>query len=129
MQGVLAPYLWLFTLVYIDNIVVFSKSWEEHLVHLDSVLGAIAKAGITLSPVKCFVGYSSILLLGQKVSCLGFSTHAEKVAAIIELERPAHISDLQKFLGMCVYFSQYIPFYAYIVTPLFELLKKGVKFV
>jgi hypothetical protein len=48
MQGVLAPFLWLFTLVYIDNIVVFSKSWEEHLVHLDQVLGAIAKAGITL---------------------------------------------------------------------------------
>jgi hypothetical protein len=129
MQGVLAPYLWLFTLVYIDDIVVFSKSWEEHLVHLDNVLGAIAKAGITLSPAKCFVGYSSILLLGQKVSRLGFPTHAEKVAAIIELERPMHVSDLQKFLGMCVYFSQYIPFYAYIITLLFELLKKGVKFV
>jgi hypothetical protein len=53
----------------------------------------------------------------------------EKVAAILELECPTHVSDLQKFLGMCVYFSQYIPFYAYIVTPLFELLKKGVKFM
>jgi hypothetical protein len=50
MQGVLAPFLWLFTLVYIDDIVVFSKSWEEHLGHLDKVLGAIASAGITLSP-------------------------------------------------------------------------------
>jgi hypothetical protein len=128
MQGVLAPYLWLFTLVYIDDIVVFSKSWEEHLIHLDKVLGAIAKAGITLSPPKCFVGYSSILLLGQKVSRLGLSTHKEKVAAIQELARPTHVSDLQKFLGMCVYFAAYIPFYAFIATPLFALLKKGVKF-
>jgi hypothetical protein len=63
------------------------------------------------------------------VSRLGLSTHAEKVSAIVELERPKHVSDLQKFLGMCVYFSQYIPFYAYIVTSLFELLKKGMKFV
>jgi hypothetical protein len=104
MQGVLALYLWLFMLVYIDNIMVFSKSWDEHLVHLDKVLGAISKAGITLSPPKCFVGYSSILLLGQKVSCLGLSTHKEKVATIQDLARPMHVSDLQKWA--CVSTSQ-----------------------
>jgi len=68
MQSILAPYLWLFMLVYIDDIIIFSKSWEEHLVHLDKVLGAIAKVGVTLSPLKCFIGFLSILLLGQKVS-------------------------------------------------------------
>ena len=127
MQGILAPYLWLFTLVYIDDIVVFSKSWDEHLNHLDLVLGAIAKAGVTLSPSKCFIGYSSILLLGQKVSRLGLSTHREKVQAILDLERPKSVAELQKFLGMVVYFSQYIPYYSFIAAPLFALLKKGVK--
>jgi hypothetical protein len=116
------------SLVYIDDIVIFSKSWEEHLLHLDQMLGAIATAGITLSPPKCFVGYSSILLLGQKVSRLGLSTHREKVAAILDLAMPRHVADLQKFLGMCVYFAAYIPFYVFITTPLFKLLKKGVKF-
>lgn len=129
MQGVLSPYLWLFTLVYIDDIVVYSKSWEEHLVHLDKVLGAIAAAGITLSPAKCFVGYSSILLLGQKVSRLGLSTHQEKVSAIQDIERPKTVNDLQKFLGMVVYFASYIPHYAFIAAPLFGLLKKGVRFI
>jgi hypothetical protein len=71
MQSILAPYLWTITLCYIDDIVVFSKSYEEHLQHLDLVLGAIAEAKLTLSPVKCHLGYSSILLLGQKVSRLG----------------------------------------------------------
>ena len=52
MQGILSPYLWLFCLVYIDDIVVYSKSYEEHIKHLDLVLGAIEKAGITLSPSK-----------------------------------------------------------------------------
>lgn len=127
MQGILAPYLWLFALVYIDDIVVFSKLWEEHLNHLDVVLGAIAKTGVTLAPSKCFIGYSSILLLGQKVSCLGLSTHREKVQAIVDLEHPTSVSDLQKFLGMVVYFSQYIPYYSFIAAPLFALLKKGVK--
>lgn len=50
-----------------DDIVVYSKNWEEHLEHLNRVLGAIAAAGITLSPAKCYIGYLSILLLGQKV--------------------------------------------------------------
>ena len=127
MQGVLSPFLWLFALVYIDDIVIFSKSWEDHLIHLDKVLHAISSAGITLSPPKCFVGYSSILLLGQKVSRLGLSTHREKVAAILDLERPRNASDLQKFLGMVVYFSQYIPFYSFIAAPLFALFRKGAK--
>ncbi|GLB45784.1 putative K02A2.6-like [Lyophyllum shimeji] len=109
MQGMLAPFLWLFTLVYIDDIVIFSSH------------------GITLSPPKCSVGYASILLLGQKVSRLGLSTYQEKVRAIVDLARPRSISDLQKFLGMVVYFSSYIPFYSFIAAPLFALLRKGVK--
>ena len=52
MQGILAPYLWIFCLVYIDDIIIYSKSYEEHLSHLDQVLAAIEKAGITLSPKK-----------------------------------------------------------------------------
>jgi hypothetical protein len=127
MQGVLAPYLWIFTLVYIDDIVVFLKTWEEYLVHLDKVLSTIAAAGITLEPKKCFVGYSSILLLGQKVLRLGLSTHKEKVAAIQELARPTSVLELQKFLGMINYFSTYIPYYTFIAKPLFSLLAKGSK--
>ncbi|TFY50236.1 hypothetical protein EVJ58_g11132 [Rhodofomes roseus] len=127
MQGVLAPYLWLFSLVYIDNIVVYSRSWNEHIDHLDKVLKAVISSGITLSPPKCHFGYTSILLLGQKVSRLGFSTHHEKVRAVQELARPKRVLDLQTFLGMTVYFSTYIPYYSFIVSPLFELLKKDHK--
>src|SRR6266850_6069470 len=71
--------------------------------------------------------YTSILLLGQKVSCLGLSTHTEKVKAIMELATPANIHTLQSFLGMAVYFSHYIPGYALLAAPLFELLKKKAK--
>lgn len=87
-EGVLSPFLWLFALVYIDDIMVFSCNWDDHFTHLDKVLGTIAAAGITLSPPKCFIGYSSILLLGQKVFRLGLSTHKEKVSAILDLEHP-----------------------------------------
>ena len=127
MQSILAPYLWIFCLVYIDDIVIYSKSYEEHLLHLDQVLAAIEKAGITLSPKKCHLFYGSILLLGHKVSRLGLSTHQEKVKAIMELERPKKLSQLQAFLGMVVYFSAFIPYYASICVPLFQLLRKGGK--
>jgi hypothetical protein len=127
MQGILAPYLWIFCLVYIDDIVIYSRSYEEHIEHLDKVLSAIEKSGITLSPVKCHLFYGSILLLGHKVSRLGLSTHKEKVQAIIDLARPRKLTQLQSFLGMAVYFSAFIPFYADICSPLFELLCKGMK--
>lgn len=127
MQGILAPYLWIFALVYIDDIVIFSKSFEDHLAHISLVLKTIEEARITLSPGKCHFGYQSLMLLGQKVSRLGLSTHKEKVDAILQLDDPRNVHDLQIFLGMMVYFSSYIPFYAWIVHPLFQLLKKENK--
>ncbi|KAJ3524491.1 hypothetical protein NM688_g8550 [Phlebia brevispora] len=129
MQGILAPYLWLFCLVYIDDIVVYSKSYEEHINHLDQVLGAIEKAGLTLSPQKCHLFYNSVLLLGHKVSRLGLSTHQEKVRAILELQPPTKLAELQTFLGMVVYFAAFIPYYASIAAPLFQLLRKGAPWV
>jgi hypothetical protein len=125
MQDVLAPFLWIFALVYIDDIVIFSKTFEEHVSHVNQIFGAIAKANLTLSPNKCHIGYQS-LLLGQKVSCLGLSTHKEKADAILQLDTPRNVSELQTFLGMMVYFSAYIPFYSWIAHPFFQLLKKGV---
>lgn len=129
MQGILAPYLWIFALVYIDDIVIFSKTFEDHLTHIDKVLGAIQEAKITLSPSKCHFAYQSLLLLGQKVSRLGLSTHKEKIEAIVDLASPRNVNELQKFLGMMVYFSSYVPFYAWIVHPLFQLTKKSNKWV
>lgn len=112
MQGILAPFLWIFTLVYIDDIVIFSKSFEDHLVHIELVLKATKEARITLLPGKCHFGYQSLMLLGQKVSRLGLSTHKEKVDAILQLDNTKNVHDLQIFLGMMVYFASYIPFYA-----------------
>ena len=118
MQGILAPFLWIFALVYIDDIVIFSKSFEDHLIHIELVLKAVEDAKITLSPGKCHFGYQSLMLLGQKVSRLGLSTHKGKVDAILQLDDPKSVHNLQIFLGMMVYFSSYIPFYTWIIHPL-----------
>jgi hypothetical protein len=122
MTNILAPFLWIFALVYIDDIVVFSKTFEDHCMHLDKVFGAVSKSGLTLSPNKCHLGYQSLLLLGQKVSRLGMSTHREKVDATLQLEPPKDKPTLQTFLGMIGYFASYIPFYAWITAPFYPLL-------
>ncbi len=129
MNKVLSTMLWLFVLVYIDDIVVYSKTFEDHLIHLDEVLKAIIKANITLSPPKCHIGYQSLILLGQKVSRLGISTHKEKVDAIQALIPPNKVSELQSFLGMVNYFSNYIPFYSWITRPLYSLLWKDTTWI
>jgi len=92
MNKVLAKFLWLFVLVYIDDIVIYSQSFEHHVQHLDSVLHAIAKANITLSPPKCHIGYQSLILLGQRVSRLGISTHQEKIDAVDAMKPPTTVS-------------------------------------
>jgi len=129
MNKVLSTMLWLFVLVYIDDIVVYSKTFEDHLIHLDKVLKAIIKANITLSPPKCHIGYQSLILLGQKVSRLGISTLKEKVDAIQVLIPPIKVSELQSFLGMVNYFSNYIPFYSWITRPLYSLLRKDTTWI
>ncbi len=125
MQNILAPFLWIFALVYIYDIVIFSLTFDEHLQHIDKVFKAIRASGITLSLPKYHFAYQSLLLLGQKVFRLGMSTHKEKVEAILQLDTPSNVHELQTFLGMMVYFSAYIPFYAWMAHPLFQLLKKG----
>ena len=126
MQNVLAPFLWIFALVYIDDIIIFFLTLEDHISHLNQVFRAIENFRVTLSVTKCHFGYQSLLFLGQKLSQLGLSTHKEKVDAILLLDKLKD-HDLQVFLGMMVYFSAYIPFYAWIAGPLFNLLKGSVK--
>jgi len=127
MQNILAPFLWIFALVYINDIVIFSLTFKDHVNNLDQVFQTIQVSRVTLAVTKCHFGYQSVLLLGQKVSRLGLSTHKEKVDVILQLEEPKNVHDLQVFLGMMVYFSSYIPFYTWIAGPLFNLLKKGKK--
>ena len=122
MQNVLAPFLWIFVFVYINDIIIFSLTLEDCISHLNRVFKAIEKSGVILATTKCHFRYQSLLLLGQKVSRLGLLTHKEKVDTILQLDKPKNYHDLQVFLVMIVYFSVYIPFCTWIAG-----LKKSTK--
>src|SRR5437667_11360300 len=95
MESILAKYLWFFILVYVDDIIVFSRSKEEHLHHLDRILQLLEDSGVTLSIAKCHFGYPSIKALGHHVLRLGLSTVEEKTEAIRNLDYPGCLRDLE----------------------------------
>jgi len=127
MNKVLAKFLWLFILAYIDDIIVYSLLFKSHLQHLDSVLKMIVNTNITLSPPKCHIDYQSLILLGQQVLRLGISMHQEKFDTINVMKPPTKVKDLQMFLGFVNYFVNYIPFFTWLMWPLYQLLFKDTK--
>ena len=88
-----------FALAFIDDIVIFSKSFDDHVKHVELVLDALLNAGMTLDEAKCHFCYKSIELLGHRVSRSGLSTQAEKVAAINALPFPRTIGQAMEILG------------------------------
>lgn len=84
-EVLLKKFLWHFVLVYIGDIVIFSRSPEEHLKHVDQVLDKLQASGVSLSIKKRHFGYPSLALLGHDVSRLGYTTGAQKREAMLEI--------------------------------------------
>jgi hypothetical protein len=121
---ILGRYKWQIALVYIDDIIIYSKTFEKHAEDVDTVLKLVRKSGITLSPSKSYVAHHSIKALGHRVSNLGIGTLEETVKAVKEYPRPHNVKALQRFLGLAVYYRKFVKNFARIATPLYDLLKK-----
>ena len=109
MDILLSPFRWKSCLVYLDDIIIFSKYWEEHNVHVDEILSVVEKAGVNLKLRKCecFV---------EKIKYLG---HVVRPGTLTQL------TQLRSFLGLCNVYRRFVPHYAKIAHPLNQLLKKG----
>ena len=121
---ILGQYRWPFAMAYIDDIIIFSKTFAEHLLHVELVLDALQQAGLTLEETKCHFCYESLELLGHHVSRLGLATMEEKVRAITELPFPKTIKKAMEVLGMFNYYRSFIKWFAWIAAPLYDGLKK-----
>ena len=118
-----------FAKAYVDDIIIFSYTLEEHLKHLRQIFQLFRRMRVSLSPTKSFIGYPSVTLLGQRVDGLGMSTTNEKVAAITSLRFPENLRDLEIFLGLTGWLRSSIPRYAQRTDPLQKrktLLTKGL---
>ena len=109
---------------YIDDICIYSDTWEEHLVHLDTVLTKLEEAGLTIKPSKSKVAYSEVTYLGHTVGNSQIKPMLSKIEAVKNFLHPITKKNVRAFLGLTGYYRKFIPEYATISFPLVELTKK-----
>jgi len=103
MTSVLRDQNWLTCLIYLDDIVVFSRTFEEHVQRLSVIFGKIREAGLKLSPAKCKFFSPEVKYLGHVISKDGLKTDPEKICALKKWPLPDSVCELRKFLGFCNY--------------------------
>ena len=109
-------------IVYLDDIVVFSKTPEEHLQRLRGVFKKLAKGGLKLKPNKCEFFKSKIVYLGHIVSAKGIETDPKKIEAVKNWTTPKTVTDVQSFLGFTNHYQRFIKGYAKVAKPLNTLV-------
>ena len=107
-----------YTRAYINDIVIFFATLDEHIRHLRAVFATLLEFDICLSSKKSFLGYPSIQLLGQRVDALGLVSAHDKLDAIARLAFPKILRQLDHYLGLTGYLREYIPYYGPVSKPL-----------
>ena len=115
-------------LLYIDDVVVYSRNPEDHVEHLRTLFQRLRDYNLRLNPAKCVFGMKEVKLLGYLVSEKGLRADPDKVQAIVNLQPPKDLGEARSFLGMTGYYRTCIQDYAQIAGPLVQLTKKNFKF-
>jgi hypothetical protein len=129
MDRVLGKLRYTFALVYLDDIMVHSRTWEEHAVHLVAVFECLKKAGLTVKLKKCHFGREEVEYLGHVVGREGIKVDQKKVTAIRALRAPRTVSEVRTLLGMVAYYRRFIPDCSALCKPLHQLTRKDHLFV
>jgi len=129
MDFVLSNFIGRLAMVYIDDVVVYSKSPEEHAHHLEAIFTKLHDAGLKLKPSKCTFARDKVNLLGYIVSVDGISSDRTKTDAIANLPPPEDVAGVRTFLGMSGYYRQCVESYAQHAEPLVRLVRKSERFV
>ncbi|KAI5606732.1 hypothetical protein C0J50_7543 [Silurus asotus] len=123
MNEVLRPYLQRFVMVYIDDILIYSRNLEEHHTHVRQVLGALRSHHLYLNLSKCEFHRPQTRFLGYVISFRGIQMDEGKVKAVWDWPIPETIKELQRFLGFANFYRRFIQGYSRIAAPLTSLLR------
>jgi len=115
-------------LAYLDDIIVFSRSTEEHLDRLEVVFQRLEKAGLKIKPAKCSFFCCSVSFLGHVVSERGIETSPEKTQAVVDWPVPTSVTEVRSFIGLVSYYCRFLKDFSKIAAPLNALMRKDKKF-
>ena len=125
---VLKGLLWKNVMVYLDDVIIYSKSWRDHIQALDDVFRRLRAANLKASASKCALGQTEMQYLGHLVTRDGILPDASNVQAVMDATAPKTVRDVRSFLGMANYYSQFVEGFAAIARPLYRLTKKDTPF-
>ena len=115
---------WKFLFVYLDDLLIVSQSFQEHLKHLELVLNQLEEAGLRLRPEKCSFAQSSVEYLGHTLSPDGVRLNDNKVKAVKEFKRPTCCKEVKSFLGLVNFYRRHLPNLAAVTRSLTALTRK-----
>jgi hypothetical protein len=121
LMNVPASFNWVSMLVYIGNIIVFSWTFEEHLMHLQEVFNQLCATNMFVKPNKCCFCCWELLFLGHIISKDGIAADPAKLKAVVDMEVPANVTEVWALLGLCNYYWRFVPDFASITNPLYWL--------
>ena len=110
---------------YIDDVAIFSDTWEDHLKHLDTVLTKIQNAGLTIKPSKSKIAYQEVTYLGHTIGNCKIKPMLNKVESVQEFPRPVTKKNVRSFLGLTGYYRKFIQDYDTVARPMISLTKKA----
>src|SRR6266511_941893 len=128
MNEILKDWLDEFVVVYIDDIMIYSKTFEEHLKHIEKILKKLKEVNLMLKLSKCKWGERNIEFLGHVVGNDGLKPDPRKIDKIKNLPIPTTQKGVRSVLGLCGYYRKFVKGFSKIAKPLNELLKKGKQF-
>ena len=115
--------------VYMDDIVIYAESLEDHIRKIKKLFGRLKTAGLTLQPDKCLFLRKEVMYLGHIISEEEVRPDPKKTQAVSEFPRPRNAKNIKQFLGLAGYYRRFIPNFPKIAKPLHYLLQKNIKFI
>ena len=128
MNNIFATHLFQHVLIFLDDVLTYSKTANDHLHHLEKVFLTLRRAGLKLKPKKCNLFQTEVHYLGHVNDKGGIRPNPQKLEAVRNWERPKRVTQVRSFTAFCNYYRKFVKNFAEVAKPLYALTSEAVKF-